>query len=50
MEILSITRESRGYLVKQPRKHFDLEWDSFFFQLHIAKGEYSIAQWLEGPL
>ena len=33
MEILSITRESRGYLVKQPRKHFDSEWDSFFFQI-----------------
>ena len=29
MEIFSITRESRGYLVKQPRKHFDSEWDSF---------------------
>ena len=33
MEILSITRENRGYLVKQPRKHFDSEWDSFFFQI-----------------
>ena len=40
MEILSITRESRGYLVKQPRKHFDSEWDSYFS--NIAKGKYSI--------
>ena len=30
MEILSITRESRGYSVKQPRKHFDSECDIFF--------------------